>query len=73
MLPMDEIESGLLVTHRNTGLRYSVVDIGDDEVLLSPEQDDLQDLELLRRELRKLEGFDTTDLKDAKFLLDELA
>ena len=29
MLPMDEIESGLLVTHRNTGLRYSVVDVGD--------------------------------------------
>jgi len=46
MLQMDEIESGLLVTHRNTGLRYSVVDIGDDEVLLSPEQDDLQDLEV---------------------------
>ena len=46
MLPMDEIESGLLVTHRNTGLRYSIVDIGDDEVLLSPEQDELQDLEV---------------------------
>ena len=46
MLPMDEIESGLLVTHRNTGLRYSVVDVGDDEVLLSPEQDELQDLEV---------------------------
>jgi len=46
MLRMDEIESGLLVTHRNTGLRYSVVDIGDDEVLLSPEQDSLKDLEV---------------------------
>lgn len=46
MLPMDEIESGLLVTHRNTGLRYSVVDVGDEEVLLSPEQDELQDLEV---------------------------
>ena len=46
MLQMDEIESGLLVTHRNTGLRYSIVDIGDDEVLLSPEQDSLQDLEV---------------------------
>jgi CspA family cold shock protein len=43
---MDEIESGLLVTHRNTGLRYSVVDVGEDEVLLSPEQDELQDLEV---------------------------
>ncbi len=46
MLPMDEIESGLLVTHRNTGLRYSIVDVGEDEVLLSPEQDALQDLEV---------------------------
>ena len=46
MLHMDEIESGLLVTHRNTGLRYSVVDIGEEEVLLSPEQADLQDLEV---------------------------
>jgi len=46
MLQLDEIESGLLVTHRNTGLRYSVVDIGDEEVLLSPEQADLQDLEV---------------------------
>ena len=46
MLPMDEIESGLLVTHRNTGLRYSIVDVGDEEVLLSPEQDALQDLEV---------------------------
>ena len=46
MLALDEIEDGLLVTHRNTGLRYSVVDVGDDEVLLSPEQDNLQDLEV---------------------------
>jgi CspA family cold shock protein len=46
MLALDEIESGLLVTHRNTGLRYSVVDVGDEEVLLSPEQDELQDLEV---------------------------
>ena len=46
MLALDEIESGLLVTHRNTGLRYSIVDIGDNEVLLSPEQENLQDLEV---------------------------
>ncbi len=46
MLTMDEIESGLLVTHRNTGLRYSVVDVGEEEVLLSPEQEELQDLEV---------------------------
>ena len=46
MLQLDEIESGLLVTHRNTGLRYSVVEFEGDEVLLSPEQADLQDLEV---------------------------
>jgi CspA family cold shock protein len=44
MLAIDEIESGLFVTHKNTGLRYSVVDMGGDEVLLSPEQTGLQDL-----------------------------
>lgn len=46
MLVLEEIESGLLVTHKNTGLRYSVVDLGEDEVLLSPEQSGLQDLEV---------------------------
>ena len=44
MLTLDEIESGLYVTHKNTGLRYSVVEAEDDEVLLSPEQEGLQDL-----------------------------
>ena len=44
MLTLDEIESGLFVTHKNTGLRYSVVEAEDVEVLLSPEQDGLQDL-----------------------------
>ncbi len=44
MLALDEIESGLFVTHKNTGLRYSVVEVGGDEVLLSPEQTGLQDL-----------------------------
>ena len=46
MLSLEEIESGSLVTHKNTGLRYSVVEVGDDEVLLSPESDDMQDLEV---------------------------
>jgi CspA family cold shock protein len=46
MLQLDEIESGSQVTHKNTGLRYSVVEIGDGEVLLSPESDDMQDLEV---------------------------
>ncbi len=46
MLSLEEIESVLLVTHKNTGMRYSVDEVGDDEVLLSPEQRDLQDLEV---------------------------
>ena len=44
MLTLDEIESGLFVTHKNTGLRYSVVEAEDGEVLLSPEQEGPQDL-----------------------------
>ena len=44
MLSLEGIESGSFVTHRNTGLRYSIVDLGDDEVLLSPETDGMQDL-----------------------------
>jgi CspA family cold shock protein len=59
MLPMDEIESGTRVTHKNTGLRYSVVEIGEDEVLLSPESDDLKDLEVALKLFR--EEFVTTD------------
>ena len=61
MLAIDEIESGLFVTHKNTGLRYSVVDTGDDEVLLSPEQAGLQDLtvplQLFRDEFVSTERF----------------
>lgn len=44
MLALEEIESGMLVTHKNTGLQYSVVDLDGGEVLLSPEQSGLQDL-----------------------------
>ena len=44
MLSLEEIESGMLVTHKNTGLKYSVVDLDEGEVLLSPEQSGLQDL-----------------------------
>jgi CspA family cold shock protein len=44
MLSMDEIEEGLLITHRNTGLKYSLVDMSGEEVLLSPEQAGLEDL-----------------------------
>lgn len=61
MLTLDEIESGLFVTHKNTGLRYSVVEAEDDEVLLSPEQDGLQDLtvplDLFRTEFVATERF----------------
>ena len=44
MLSLEDIESGVRVTHKNTGLRYSIVDLGDEEVLLSPESEGLQDL-----------------------------
>ncbi|MCH2169333.1 cold shock domain-containing protein [Myxococcota bacterium] len=44
MLSIEDIEPGVQVTHKNTGLRYKVVDSGDDEVLLSPESSDLTDL-----------------------------
>ncbi len=46
MLSMEDVESGARVTHKNTGLRYSIVDASEDEVLLSPEQEGLQDLEV---------------------------
>lgn len=44
MLSLDELEEGLLITHRNTGLRYSLIDVSDEEVLLSPDQEGLEDL-----------------------------
>ena len=44
MLDMEDVESGARVVHKNTGLQYSVVDVGDDEALLSPESQGLQDL-----------------------------
>jgi len=61
MLSLEEIESGLLVTHKNTGLKYSVVDLDEGEVLLSPEQSGLQDLavplSLFREEFISSERF----------------
>ena len=45
MLSMDGIESGSAVVHKNTSLRYTVVEVSDEEVLLSPQSDpDMQDL-----------------------------
>jgi CspA family cold shock protein len=45
MLLIEEIAPGVAVVHKNTGLRYAVVDVSPDEVLLSPETTDgMQDL-----------------------------
>ena len=44
MLSLEDIEAGSRVTHRNTGLRYTVADLGADEVLLSPDNAEHQDL-----------------------------
>lgn len=44
MVSLEDIDPGARVTHKNTGLRYSIVDLGDEEVLLSPESEGLQDL-----------------------------
>jgi CspA family cold shock protein len=54
MLSLEDVESGARVTHKNTGLRYTVGDLGEDEVLLSTDNADFQDLmvpiELFRQE-----------------------
>jgi CspA family cold shock protein len=44
MLSPDEIEPGQPCTHKNTGLRYSVVEVSPDEVLLSAESTGMTDL-----------------------------
>jgi CspA family cold shock protein len=44
MLSLEDVESGARVTHKNTGLRYTVSDLGEEEVLLSPDNADFQDL-----------------------------
>ena len=59
MIEMDDVEAGVRVTHRNTELRYSVVDVGAEEVLLSSESADLQDLVVPTRLFR--EEFVLTD------------
>ncbi len=40
MLSMEEVQPGSRVTHKNTRLCYSVVEAGEDEVLLSHESDE---------------------------------
>jgi hypothetical protein len=61
MLSMEELQPGSRVTHKNTGLCYSVVDAAEDEVLLSSDSDDLQDLvvplKLFREEFALTERF----------------
>jgi CspA family cold shock protein len=44
MLSLDEVEPGAQCTHKNTKLRYTVVDVGEEEVLLSAQSEDMQDL-----------------------------
>jgi CspA family cold shock protein len=45
MLSIEDVAPGSNVVHKNTGLRYAVVDVSDTEVLLSPESDaTMQDL-----------------------------
>ncbi len=44
MLTFEELEPGSSVTHKNTGLRYTIVDAGEEEVLLSPDASDMEDL-----------------------------
>jgi hypothetical protein len=64
MLSMDDLESGTSVTHKNTGLPYSVTDIGEDEVLLSADKEGLQDLlvpiRLFREEFALTDRFSTS-------------
>ncbi len=63
MLSMEDVESGSRVTHKNTGLRYSVVEVSEDEVLLSPESENLKDLvvplKLFREEFALTDRFGT--------------
>jgi CspA family cold shock protein len=44
MLSAAEIEPGSSCTHKNTGLRYSVVEVSPEEVLLSAESSGMTDL-----------------------------
>jgi CspA family cold shock protein len=59
MLQLDDVQSGVSVTHKNTGLRYTVIDAGDEEVLLSPESDEMEELVVAMKLFR--EEFVLTD------------
>ena len=63
MITMEELESGAVVVHKNTGLRYSVVEVSDSEVLLSTSSEDMQDLmvaiDLFREEFVEMDRYST--------------
>jgi CspA family cold shock protein len=44
MAQVEEIASGAPCTHKNTGLRYQVIEAGEEEVLLSPMAEGMEDL-----------------------------
>lgn len=44
MISLDEVEPGAQCTHKNTKLRYTVVDVGETEVLLSAQAENMEDL-----------------------------
>jgi len=44
MLDIEDVERGAAVTHQNTGLRYTVSDLTEEEVLLSPGSSEMEEL-----------------------------
>jgi CspA family cold shock protein len=44
MLSLDDVEAGANCIHKNTKLRYSVVEVSPEEVLLAPETEGMADL-----------------------------
>lgn len=44
MISLDDVEPGAQCTHKNTKLRYTVVDVGENEVLLSAQAENMEDL-----------------------------
>ncbi len=63
MLRLENVETGSRVTHKNTGLRYTIADLGEEEVLLSPDNTDFQDLlvpmDLFRQEFIASDRYST--------------
>jgi len=61
MLTLEELEPGSSVTHKNTGLRYQIVEASEEEVLLSHEASNMEDLVvplgLFQQEFALTDGF----------------